>query len=356
MSESTPPTPSVRVDPADAEFASLPEPTRQAASSRRLTVFVHMGLLVVVGLVVLSTMGRDPRSKAAASVSQPVLEASPMPATIAAMPAAPVLEAPVSEVVPHLSASPERVLARAMGYGNLDQGVNAQDPQTTEGGTLEPEPVADSPLSIPAREVEPHLHLALAPEKDPLAAWGGAFGTPGASRIVYLVDASGSMVDTMPVIQHELQRAVANLRPDQRFSVIFFADDRLVEAPPVGMKTAGTEALARVIRWLDPQAGTVIPHGKPEPASAIRRALAYQPDAIILLSDGLTDMNHGLAERAGLIELVQAANTARTTFHTVQLRQPDPLASETRHGTLEAISLLTGGVFRYVPDERLTMP
>ena len=68
--------------------------------------------------------------------------------------------------------------------------------------------------------------------------------------------------------------------------------------------------------------------------------LFLQPYALTLLS-------------AALLSLIDTANVSGARFHTIQVRQADPLASSQRRGTLELIASRTGGVYRFVPDEAL---
>lgn len=206
-----------------------------------------------------------------------------------------------------------------------------------------PEPGAAFPPVMPAD-----------PRDDPYYSIGGLYGTPGATRVVYLLDASGSLVDTFPFILDELQRALSELRPEQSFAVLFFSGNNVTEAPPYGMKRATTQAVRHTSQWVDPGSGRIIASGRPNADAAIRRALAYQPDAIILLSDGLTDGgDRAMATRARLLSLIGTANTNDVVFHTLQVRRPDPLSSPTRLGTLELIALQSGGVHRYLGEDDL---
>ncbi|MEM9883632.1 MAG: hypothetical protein AAF800_12020, partial [Planctomycetota bacterium] len=192
------------------------------------------------------------------------------------------------------------------------------------------------------------------PYDTPYRDHGGVYGTPGAERIVYLVDASGSLIDTLPFVLEELQRSLRTLRPDQSYAVILFSGGGVAEAPPLGMSRAGDAAIRHTTQWLDPAAGRVIASGPPDPEPALRRALAYRPDAVVLLSDGLVPAGpRALADRARLLSMIDLADTTGVTFHTLQLRTPDPLAGPNRRGTLETLALQSGGVHRYISEADL---
>ncbi|MDX1565225.1 MAG: hypothetical protein R3236_07465, partial [Phycisphaeraceae bacterium] len=69
----------------------------------------------------------------------------------------------------------------------------------------------------------------------------GFFGNGGNAReIIYIIDASGSLVDTMPFVLKELNRSISQLNSEQKFTVIFFQAGSPVEVPVPhkGMKPA----------------------------------------------------------------------------------------------------------------------
>ncbi|MEM9417811.1 MAG: vWA domain-containing protein [Planctomycetota bacterium] len=240
--------------------------------------------------------------------------------------------------------------------------------QATETQAVEPQVASPVVATKPTKASEPFKPMVALPEPgaafppvmpvdpkdDPHYGFGGLYGTPGATRLVYLIDASGSLIDTFPFILEELRRSIQDLRPEQSFAVLFFSGNEVTEAPPYGMKRASGQAVEHTSQWIAPSAGRIIASGRPHADAAIRRALAYQPDAIILLSDGLTGTgDKALAKRARLLSLIGTANTRDVVFHTLQVRRPDPLSTPTRLGTLELIALQSGGVHRYLGEDDL---
>jgi len=112
------------------------------------------------------------------------------------------------------------------------------------------------------------------------------------NRFVYVIDFSGSILPVERPLRTELKRSIGRLTVSQSFNVILFFGQlkgagrgensvarsfapRLVEAIP--------ENKARFFRWIE----TRHPHGGSDPMPAITRALAMQPDAVFLFSDGL---------------------------------------------------------------------
>jgi len=319
----------------DAEEAAKP------ATPWRMTVGIHAALLALTVVVVLATVGQDNDGAASASIASPRAAAEQQAFTANETPDPKPHPFVAASLVPSVSASTAH---------------ETPPPPTPAAAMLTATPIeAPGLIALPQPGGVWPPTMTRDPATDPFASYGRLYDIPGATRIVYLIDASGSLIDTLPFVQLELQQTLRTLRPQQSFAVIFFNSSRVLEAPPIGMKRASNDAVTITNQWIDPGSGKVIATGRPSPAAAIRRAMAYQPDAVVLLSDGLTGKGStALAERAQLLTLIAAANTHAAVFHTLQIRQPDPLATATRRGTLELIAMQTGGTHRYVSDADLS--
>ena len=105
----------------------------------------------------------------------------------------------------------------------------------------------------------------------------------GARRIVYVVDISGSMIDTFEFVRDELKRSVSALRRNQKFHVLFFDTGPPVESPPKRLVSAIDAQKAEFLSFL---AGVFPRTRGTHPGPAMRRALSLEPDGIYLLSDG----------------------------------------------------------------------
>jgi len=193
------------------------------------------------------------------------------------------------------------------------------------------------------------------------AGGGGAgfkasfFGTGGNARqLVYLVDASGSLIDTFPFVIRELKRSIGELKDEQRFSVLFFQGDDYIETPPPGPQNATGEYKQRVNKWLDPEeGGNVAPLGPSNPVGALRRSLQWSPQLMFLLSDNVTGQGRYEVDQRRLIQEIMDANRAGTKINTIQFVYDDPLVKYGLPRTLERISELTGGVHRFVTAQEL---
>lgn len=106
---------------------------------------------------------------------------------------------------------------------------------------------------------------------------------PGVRTIVYVVDRSGSMVDTFHAVRAELKRSISALRRSQKFHVIFFNSSEPLENPPARLVNAIDTNKEQFFNFLT----TVSPSGGTKPERSLRRALALEPDLVYLLSDGI---------------------------------------------------------------------
>ena len=107
-----------------------------------------------------------------------------------------------------------------------------------------------------------------------------------AYKIVYLCDASGTMMNVFDELRLEMQRSINNLREIQSFNVIFFRDQHVL-AYSKGLERATDAAKKRATEWLDP----VAPAGQTDPFEAIRQAFALKPDLIFVLTDGFDNVS-----------------------------------------------------------------
>ncbi len=340
-----------RMTPPASDRTSSAQHEAASASQRRRTWGVagtiYGGILLVALAGVHGTLGGADTQAGAAAWDRATRENAGVKRK--AETSAVVLAAPRSSVAT-VVVREEAVLAseHAAGSNNAVNPLARTSPPATKLGE-------DALLALPQEEGGnwPRTMESATRDLSPHLAYGRLYGAPGGSRIVYLIDVSGSQVDTLPFVQQALQQAIRSLTPEQSYAVMFFSDDTVVEAPPAGMKYATTRAIVETNRFIDPQSGEIVATGPPSPEGAIRRAMAYQPDTVVLLSDGITGRRHPLADRARVLALIDAANMGHAVFHTIQVRDADPLANAQRRGTLEMIAARTGGVYRFVADDDL---
>ena len=213
-----------------------------------------------------------------------------------------------------------------------------------------PEP---APAPAPARAGAPAPPMPAAIDWAPPPGRDATFvgmRTGEARRIAYVVDASGSMIGTLPIVLDELGRSMRALGPDQQFAVFFFQRNDAVAAPPGDrFVPASPEQIERTLRWARQR---IVPAGRSNPLRALEAALRLRPDAIFLLSTSITGSGQYEMDQAELLRRLDKANPAdtsgrrRTSIHCIQFLDPDPLDTLARiasiHGSAEE-----GGPPRY---------
>lgn len=182
----------------------------------------------------------------------------------------------------------------------------------------------------------------------------GVYGIQGgnARTLVYLVDASGSLADTLPFVLDELRSSIRKLVPEQRFTVIFFQRNEAIEVPRphMGLKKATEETKRAVIDWIDPQANNIVPGGASNPEAALERGLQLRPDLMFIISDNITGQGQYAVDQHQLLSLIGQTKQRRgasTMINTIQFLYPDPL------GTLKKIAQAHGGKYKFVGPQRL---
>ncbi len=190
--------------------------------------------------------------------------------------------------------------------------------------------------------------------------FGGAVGADGpfavgflggggnARQIAFIIDASGSLIDTLPFVIQELKKTINELSDQQSFTVIFAVDGKVIEVPPAGLKKATPELKERVMAWFDPRAGNIVPRGVTDPVPAITQALRYRPQLLYILSDNITGRGQYERDQQVLLAEIERANTGGTKINTLQFLYPDGLTAYGFEPTLKIISTKTGGVYKFV--------
>ncbi|MEM9252458.1 MAG: FHA domain-containing protein [Planctomycetota bacterium] len=166
---------------------------------------------------------------------------------------------------------------------------------------------------------------------------------PG-ERVVYLVDASGSMIDSFGAVGGWLERDIARLSPDDRFAVLFFSDGRVIDSPPPGLKRPTARRRTELGVFMQPTAGAVIPAGRSDATEAIAQALTYQPDRLIIVSDNNLQRRVSDNPVDALVAAILPAvgQSPDLTVDTVQLFYDDP------RGVMSDLAARFGGRFELV--------
>ncbi|HVZ94753.1 MAG TPA: hypothetical protein VG797_09605 [Phycisphaerales bacterium] len=194
----------------------------------------------------------------------------------------------------------------------------------------------ERPLPTPRAPTNADERARLASEqKLPEVRFAGV-GASNAESIIYVVDASGSMVSTFKYVLARLERSVEKLASTQRFQVIFFQRGDAIAAPhpeddqtlrPKRLIRASRDNVRAVMTW----ARSVTCAGMGDPIKALQTALALKPDAVFVLSSATTSATiRGLDKEKVLDELDRLNPVDRRTgrrdvmIKTIQFMDPDP--------------------------------
>ena len=104
-------------------------------------------------------------------------------------------------------------------------------------------------------------------------------------QIVFVIDRSGSMTDSIMYVKYELRRYISRLRPSQKFHVIFYSSGPALEMPSRKLLPATVGNREMAFDFID----GIVPIGGTDPADALKAAFALKPDVIHFLSDGEFD-------------------------------------------------------------------
>jgi hypothetical protein len=150
----------------------------------------------------------------------------------------------------------------------------------------------------------------------------------------FVVDTSGSMAANLRYMRcrEELLRSVSALHYRQKYFIVFFnhtlfpmPEKRLVEAQP--------NQLRQTVAWIT----GAVPTGFTDPWPGLSMAIRMKPDAIYLLTDG--EFSTEVIEKV----LLAQPESKKIPIHTIAFE------SQEGEATLQTISRLTGGTYRYVP-------
>lgn len=309
-----------------------------AAASIAGSALVHGAFAMVAAGVAWHVVGatRDPGRDVVIHFEEPGL-AEGSDETARPMPAAPPAS---SAVAPEVEPRGEHAALRG-----------ASEPESEEHGReLPPSVLADFAHGRSAAQHEPMPAATVISEADASVPGGVRFAGLGASNarsVVYVVDASGPMVTSLPRVLEEVVRSAEQLSPVQKFGVVLFReteDGAGVESFSPVLVRATPTAKRRLAEWL----GAVEPRGASNPLAGLETALDLKPDAVFLLSRSIARSgggvwNHGLeATLARLDELNPPLRGERgpvrrpVLIQTIQFLDDDPTgimqAIGARHG------------------------
>jgi hypothetical protein len=176
---------------------------------------------------------------------------------------------------------------------------------------------------------------------------GPVFGAGGNARmIVFLCDATGSMINKMATLKDELNKAVVGLKPIQSFDIIFYQDVKvepfqptLVPATPESKRRAGT--------YLEGVTAT----GTTDPIPALTKALQLKPQLLYFLTDAAD-----FPDPQALLDTIKKYNPDRkikiNTILFVENKAEHEKNADSE-GLMKGIAKDNGGNFRWVEMDNI---
>lgn len=129
--------------------------------------------------------------------------------------------------------------------------------------------------------------------------WGLGRGQQ-ARLIIYILDRSGSMIESFDELRRELKRSIGRLQPGQHFNVLWFSSGPAEELTTVPWEATPANK-ARTFARID----QIVASGQTDPSDALKRGFAYRPDIVFFLTDAfefepeVVDLVQQLRERYG---------------------------------------------------------
>lgn len=205
-------------------------------------------------------------------------------------------------------------------------------------------PPPSAPVSPPAPPKQPEADK---PAPQPAQKTTEFFGTPAyGKRVIFVVDRSGSMTDSIDFVKYELKRSIGALPEDKEFHVLFYSSGPPIEMPTRKPIKATAENKQKAYTFID----GVKPQGETDPSTALKQAFDCKPDEIYLLTDGEFDREtvglvKGLNDKAGRV-----LGEGKVRVHTIGFLY------KTGEAVLKKIAEQNGGQYKFVSESDLAQP
>lgn len=175
----------------------------------------------------------------------------------------------------------------------------------------------------------------------------GTFSRTGARRVVFLCDATGSMLVKMPQLKDELAKAIQRFKQSQMFDVIFFQDQKVVSFSPA-LVMANPQNKRRADAWLE----SMTAFGTTEPVRALESALKLNPQLIYFLTDAAD-----FPDPQAVVQTIDRLNRDRAIkINTILFveDQTERARNQDSEVLMKRIARENGGTFRWVRLDQLS--
>jgi len=157
---------------------------------------------------------------------------------------------------------------------------------------------------------------------------------PGkAAKIIYVIDRSGSMTNSIDYVKYELKRCISELDYNTEFLVLFLSSGWPTEMPTRRLVPATDRNKAIAFEYID----SIIALGITDPSKALERAFAAEPEVIYLLTDREWDKQ--------IVGLIKRLNPeGKTKVHTIGF------IYKTGEPILKEMAAENGGTYRFISE------
>ena len=172
----------------------------------------------------------------------------------------------------------------------------------------------------------------------PRVTFAGVSGD--AKKIVYVLDASGSMMPDFDALRDQLRNSIHDLRPPQSFDIIFINEHN---PPPMARSLlfATPESKSRAKEYVD----SMQPRGGTDPLPAMTKAFALEPDLIYFFIDPTC-----FPDKKALVELVAEQNRkSPIKLNIIAFEGHDPENAL----FLKKLATESGGTYKFMSEKDL---
>jgi hypothetical protein len=179
---------------------------------------------------------------------------------------------------------------------------------------------------------------AMDAEDQDRAVAGGSGG-----GVVFLVNVSGSMVDSLPEALKWLSACIDDLDASRRFTVILFRSDEALELGPAGLKVATEQMRKEMREFLARGTREIRLGGRADVMEGLKRTMQYEVDEVFILSDDSVGRRLSVRGVEAMLEEIDGLMGLREVrIHGVQFFYDDP------RGVLAQLAERYGGEYRFI--------
>lgn len=160
--------------------------------------------------------------------------------------------------------------------------------------------------------------------------------------IVYVIDASGSMLPDLELTVHNVLNATTRLSPRTTVAIIFYQNGKAIPLLPRGYSRPNKEWRETVRAMMAER--EIIPRGSSNPYAALEKAFWLEPTEINWISNGLGLGRYEEDRRLLVNRIRRSRESYKSPVNAFKLNTNDDQT------TMQNIVKITGGNYRFIDD------